>query len=134
MCVCVCGQCVCVFVVGVCVCFWSVCVCFWSVCVCVCGRCVCLFVIFYIYPAAWGPKSHGSGCAAAPQGAAAGFSRITFSYPEPACAVMVRCSETPSPHGPPNARKTRNIRQLQERKRKEKTESPIPYSSISMAA
>ena len=87
------------------------------------GLFVCLLSFIYI-------PLHGARRAMA----AAGFSRITFSYPEPACAVIVRCPETPSPHGPPNARKTRNIRQLQERKRKEKTESPIPYSSISMAA
>ena len=27
-----------------------------------------LFVIFYLYPVAWGPKGHGSGFAAAPSG------------------------------------------------------------------
>ena len=36
--------------------------------------------------------------------AAAGFSKITFSYPEPARAVIVRCPETPSPQNPPKTK------------------------------
>ena len=37
-------------------------------------------------------EGHGSGCAAAPFGAATGFyTCIPFSYPEPACAVIVGC-------------------------------------------
>ena len=40
--------------------------------------------------------------------AAAGFSKLTFSYPEPACAVIVEYPRTPSPHGPPNKRKKIN--------------------------
>ena len=45
------------------------------------------------------PKGHGSGCAAAPRGATAGyFYKETFSDLEPACAVIVRYPSAPSPH------------------------------------
>ena len=35
-------------------------------------------------------------------GCSAGFSNITFSYPGPACAVIVGCPKSPSPHDPPD--------------------------------
>ena len=61
--------------------------------------------------------------------ATAGFSKITFSYPEPACAVILRCPRTPSPHGPPKEkrkRKTKPQKSTAGKKRKEKTESSAP--------
>ena len=38
---------------------------------------------------------------------AAGFSNLTFSYPGPARAAIVRCPRTPSPHNPSDKRKRR---------------------------
>ena len=42
-----------------------------------------LFVFFYLYPVAWGPKGHGSGKAAAPSGQRRSFIHFKNLFPDP---------------------------------------------------
>ena len=94
-----------------------------------------LFESVIYNPATWSLKGYGSGLAAAPRGATAGISKLTFSYLGPARAIIVRYPNSPSPQSPPDKRKEKAHssprRRNKRRKGKERTGPPPPPTPLS---
>ena len=58
------------------------------------------------------------------------FIKKTFSYPEPACAVIVRCPSAPAPHGPPYTRKRKKRPSHREKERKARRKQKRVYCPL----